>query len=129
MKKIFIAVIVMFSFLILFTGCKSKKEYTYSNFEKMLKENNINFEKVEDKSPEEGIKNLYYYYFDDESVLQLFVFDTKSDLYKSIKENGYFDYESPYYRVYLTLNENIGITFDGNSNYKSLITTKFKEIK
>ncbi len=127
MKKIIMAV-VLISLTFLLTGCKTK-EFTIEEFESMLTENNVTFERNQDNSPDEGINSLYYYYFDDESVLQLFVFDTKSDLYKSVKKNGYLDYTTTDYRIYLTLNENMGITFDGNSNYKSLITTRFEEMK
>ena len=127
MKRILLFLLAT-GLVFLLSGCTTKN-YSVSDFESMLNNNNISFEKVKDESPDDGIKELYYYYFDDESVLQLFIFDTKSDLYKSVKKDGFLEYTTTDYKVYLTLNGNMGITFDGNSNYKSLITTKFEEMK
>lgn len=127
MKKIIVGLLVVCSCFLL-TGCVNNG-LTVNNFENMLKENNITFEKIENENPREGLKKEYNYYFNDDSMLKLFVFDTNSDLYKQAKKDNMIDEVGVDAKIAVTLNENLGISFEGNSNYKVLIKDQFEKIK
>lgn len=115
----------------LLTGCswQNKSELSVSSFEEILKQNNITYSKLNEEKPREGIKETYYFYFDDETMLNLYVFDTKSDLYKQVKKDGTMNNTDIGGEFFVTLNKNLAISFEGDSKYKALITEKFEALK
>lgn len=129
MKKAFTFFLLVCSiFLLSGCGVKTAGNKGVNEFENMLKENKITYDKMENENPQKGLKKEYYYYFDDESMVKLLVFDTSSDLYKQAKEENMINEAGIDAKTAVTVNENFGISFASESAYKVLIKDKFENL-
>ncbi len=126
--KFLLVIIIILVLLFAYNGFNGKT-FSESDFEKVLENNNINFEKIEIKNSKNGIEKMLNYYFDDESVLNLYVFDKDSELYKKVKKNEYISDSEMDNKIFLTINQNLGISFENNSIYKGIIIDGFEKMK
>lgn len=136
MKKILMVCMIVVSCFLL-NGCGNTTNNNGGNkeisrvdkFENMLKENSITYDKLEEENPRDGVIKSNLYYLDDDSILILYVYDTESEVYKQVKEEGTMDNLDVAGQFFVIRNGDMAITFEGECKYSALITEKFEALK
>ena len=121
--------------IILVTLCACEKKTTNSSeneiisskdpiiqFDEGLTKKGIDFKKLELETPQNGSEKTVYYYFDDNSQLSVYLFDTNSEKYQEILDNGYITYEGTEQSIEIIANKGLVIEKNtGISNFHKII--------
>ena len=129
MKKILLLLIITPLF---FGGCE-KKDYSVKeqaitstiiyNLDVKLNENNLNYNKIESTENDQNADACYYYYFEKNNPIVIYVFDENSEYYKKIdNEKGIYTHSSP---DPIEVDTHKGLVIEKNntiSNYDEIIS-------
>lgn len=101
----------------------------FQQFEKELLDKGIEFEIVEKMGAMIGAKEGYGYKFNDESSVELYLFDKGSDAYKEAIKTSKVSIESLGMTMRVDFNDDICIYYNGEVTNRSDIETIFNSLK
>lgn len=106
-----------------------KTKSKFEQFESALTEKGLTFEKITKSAPMVGAKEGYGYIFDEDSSVELYLFETSSDAYKNVKSSGNITIESMGITMPVDINNGIVIYYNGDVSNKTEIVNIFKSLK
>ena len=101
----------------------------FQQFEKSLSDRQIEFEVVQKIGSMVGAKEGYGYKFNDETSVELYLFDKNSDAYKEAIKTNKLYVESFGIAMNVIFNDDICIYFNGDVANKADIETIFESLK
>lgn len=101
----------------------------FQQFEKSLSDRQIEFEVVQKMGSMVGAKEGYGYKFNDETSVELYLFDKNSDAYKEAIKTNKLYVESFGIAMNVIFNDDICIYFNGDVANKADIETIFESLK
>ena len=101
----------------------------FEQFESALTEKGITFEKIEKSASMVGAKEGYGYIFNDDSSVELYLFDTSSEAYKKVKSSGHITIEMMEITMPVDDNKGIVIYYNDDVSNRTEIENIFKALK